>query len=121
MKSDCGSIVHSGDNRDGKKDGFDELIKVNFSTINFQVNYLAIIINSYNGAGFNDVETANVSLMQGPTNLHTIMIGGKKNCNAICAAMIYRKNGIWSVMSSQDTGLGKVFTECEELIKQNLI
>ena len=60
-------------------------------------------------------------MMQGPVKLHEVFIGGKKDANAICAAMMYRKNGVWSVMSSQDTGPGKVFTECEDLIKQNLI
>jgi stress response protein SCP2 len=78
---------------------------------------LAILINSFNGAGFGAVETATVSMMQGPVKLHEVFIGGKKDANAICAAMMYRKNGVWSVMSSQDTGPGKVFTECEDLIK----
>jgi hypothetical protein len=33
---------------------------------------------------------------------------------------MYCRNGVWSIVSVQDTGPGKVFTECEELIKKNL-
>ena len=52
LRSDCGSIVHSGDQRDGTKEGYDEVISINLTQINYQVSYLALLISSFNGQGF---------------------------------------------------------------------
>ena len=49
LVSDCQSIRHSGDQRDGTAEGYDEKIEINGSTVNFGIAYLAILINSYNG------------------------------------------------------------------------
>ena len=95
LVSDCKGIIHSGDNRDGAKDGFDELIKIELKYVNFKVNYLAILINSYNGEGLAKVETANVSVMSNGTKIHESSIGGRNDSNASMAAIIYRKNGVW--------------------------
>ena len=120
LVSDCGGLVHSGDNRDGAQDGFDELIKINLAMVNFKVNYLALIINSYNGEGLDKVETATCSIMSNGAKIHQSMIGGRSDSNASMAGIIYRRNGVWSFMDSSDKGPGKVFTECETLIKDNL-
>lgn len=61
--SDDGAIQHSGDNRDGVQDGFDEMITIDLTKLNFQTSYLAILINSFNGDGFSGVETARVCIM----------------------------------------------------------
>ena len=37
LESDCGSINHSGDQRDGSADGYDETIQINLATIPYQV------------------------------------------------------------------------------------
>ena len=95
LVSDCGGINHSGDNRDGAKDGFDELIKIELAKVNFKVNYLAILINSYNGEGLDKVETASVYVMSNGTKIHESSIGGRNNSNASMAGIIYRKNGVW--------------------------
>ena len=65
LASDCGSITHSGDQRDGTREGYDEVITIDLAKLNFSVQYLAILINAYNGDGFTKVETATVTIMQG--------------------------------------------------------
>ena len=49
LTSDCGAIKHSGDNRDGQQDGFDELITIDGTKVDYQIGFLAVIVNSYNG------------------------------------------------------------------------
>jgi N-acetyl-beta-hexosaminidase len=50
------------------------------------------------------------------------LIGGvKPEMNGVLAYFIYRKENTWEVYSSSKSCPGKVFTECEDLIKSNLI
>lgn len=81
--------------------------------INFKVNYLALIINSFNGDGLNKVETATCTLLSNDKLFYQTMIGGRSDSNASMAGVIYRKNGVWQYMNTTDKGPGKVFTECE--------
>ena len=62
LTSDCGSVKHSGDQRDGTKEGYDEVITVDLAKLNYTISYLALLINSFNGEGFSNVETAEVSI-----------------------------------------------------------
>lgn len=58
LKSQCGNIVHSGDNQTGEGAGDDETIRVNLASLPSQVEYLAITVNSFRGQTFNEVENA---------------------------------------------------------------
>jgi len=40
--------------------------------------------------------------------------------NSILVCFIFRKDGIWHLCNVSKFGSGKVFTECEDLIKNNL-
>jgi stress response protein SCP2 len=124
MQSDCGSIMHSGDSKDGKKDGYDEIITINLEKVHYAVQFLVVLVNSFEGAGFSHVETANVSLMQNNHQqvLDTNMLGSIRagDANGILAFIIYRNNQHWDVYKGKDTSPGKVFTECEQMIKNNL-
>lgn len=62
LRSDCGSIVHSGDEGDGQGDSHSEIIILDLPAINYKTQYLAILVNSYNGEGFKSVETARVQI-----------------------------------------------------------
>jgi hypothetical protein len=39
----------------------------------------------------------------------------------VLTAIIYKKQGQWHIFNSQDQSPGKVFTECEQVIKANLL
>jgi hypothetical protein len=79
------------------------------------------LINSFKGSGFNNVETATVTFIQDNQNIFEIMLGGINGANSAClACILFRKDGGWNVFKSQMAGPGKVFTECEQLIEDNL-
>ena len=75
LESECGAIHHSGDQRDGSVDGFDEMITIDTSKINFGVCYLPILVNAYKG-NFSSVETATVNFMQNGQRVFEILLGG---------------------------------------------
>lgn len=37
LQSDCQAIVHSGDQRDGTKEGYDEVITIDLSKLNYSI------------------------------------------------------------------------------------
>ena len=64
QSSDCGNVKHSGDQRDGTATGFDEVISIDLKNVSHSISYFAVLINSFKGVGFKNVETATVSVMQ---------------------------------------------------------
>ncbi|MBP3861323.1 MULTISPECIES: TerD family protein [Pseudomonas] len=58
LKSNDGSIVHSGDNRTGEGDGDDESIQVNLEQLPAGVKHLVFTVNSFTGQNFEAVENA---------------------------------------------------------------
>jgi len=52
LKSDCGAITHSGDVRDGKPLGYDELVDIDGAKIDYNISYLAILVTSQSENGF---------------------------------------------------------------------
>ena len=57
-------MTHSGDVRDGAVSGFDEVITINLKKANLNANYIAVLINSFKGVGFQKIGAASVSVMQ---------------------------------------------------------
>ncbi|MFW7523731.1 TerD family protein [Vibrio ostreicida] len=58
LKSKCGAIKHSGDNRTGDGDGDDEQIIISLPKLPKSVHHLAITVNSYAGQSFEKVDNA---------------------------------------------------------------
>lgn len=75
QSSDCGNVKHSGDQRDGTSTGFDEVISIDLKNIKMDVSYMAVLINSFKGVGFKNVETATVSIMQFDERILEISLG----------------------------------------------
>ena len=92
--------------------------------VHYAVQFLVVLVNSFEGAGFSHVETANVSLMQNNHQqvLDTNMLGSIRagDANGILAYIIYRTSEHWEFYKGKDTCAGKVFTDCEQMIKNNL-
>jgi len=63
LNSKCGSIIHSGDNKDGKNDGYDEIITIDLPEMDIQINYLAIVVNNYSEGGFKGVNGAKLLIL----------------------------------------------------------
>ena len=92
------------------------------SYLDQNINYLAILVSSYKGVGFYNIETATVTLFQDEAKVAEIFLGAVKSNknNTVLAAIIYKKEGQWHIYNSQSQSPGKVFTECQQIIKWNL-
>jgi len=122
LVSDCGSIVHSGDNEDGTGvAGFDEFITVHLNEVSFYVSYLAVLVCSFKGHGFRKVATSAVTLLQDVNKLIKVPLGKMMvDDSSVLVCFIYRQNQAWLIQNITQFGQGKNFAECEELIKKNL-
>jgi len=58
LTSDCGAVVHKGDNRTGEGNGDDEQIKVSLQRLPQNVKHIAVVVNSYTGQTFEKVANA---------------------------------------------------------------
>jgi len=65
LKSNDGSIQHSGDNRTGAGDGDDEQISVNLDRVPSQVKALVFTVNSFTGQSFAQVANAYCRIIDG--------------------------------------------------------
>lgn len=68
LKSNCGHIVHSGDNRTGEGDGDDETISVNLERLSGNIKHLVFTVNSFTGQNFNQVGSAYCRIVDADTN-----------------------------------------------------
>jgi hypothetical protein len=83
---------------------------------------MAVLINSFKGVGFKNVETASVSIMQQDNRLLEIALGAiTTKDNAVLACIFHRNRGSWSIFNATAFGPGKIFTECEDLIQKNMV
>lgn len=72
LKSNDGSIKHSGDNLTGDGDGDDEQIVVDLSKVSPGVKHLAVVITSYRGHTFDQVENVFCRMVDNSTNLEVV-------------------------------------------------
>lgn len=118
LKSVCGSIVHTGDNRTGEGDGDDEQIIVDLSKVPSHIDKLVFVVNIYacvkrkqhfgmiRNAFIRIVDSANKELIR--FNLTDNYSG--KTC--LYPGEVYRSNGEWKFAAigeaTNDTGLEEV-------------
>lgn len=69
LKSKCGSIVHSGDDRTGDTGGDDgednEVIKVDLNQVPSNVTTLALVLNSFSQQNFGEIPFAGIRIHNG--------------------------------------------------------
>lgn len=68
LKSNCGQIVHSGDNRTGDGDGDDETITVNLQALDNNIQHLVFTVNSFTGQNFEKVANAYCRIVDANTS-----------------------------------------------------
>lgn len=96
LKSDCGSVVHSGDNLTGEGDGDDEIINVDLTRLPADVEYLAFTVNSFRGQSFNDVENAFCRVVdQAGKELARYQLTEQGAHTGIVIASLHRNLGLW--------------------------
>ena len=117
-------IQHSGDNRDGKGDGFDEHISLDLDQMTHS-NVLAIffMVTSFNGSNFGAVKTASAkvqSLTDGSTLSNVCLAVEDRSATSIIVGRVFCSRGQWFYDSISSCGHAKCFASnvpiCQHLL-----
>ena len=127
MESKCKAIKHSGDSKDGAE-AIDEEITFNFAKINaanFDVKFIAILVNSYNGIelGLKRIKNGKIMISQNNTILiNQKLENGDDVQSALLTAIFYKKDGEWRVKSFKEYENALLWNDpkCAELVLENL-
>lgn len=98
LKSNCGNIVHSGDNRTGEGDGDDETIGVDLINLPANVQHLVFTVNSFTGQNFNQVENAYCRIVDAGNNqeLARFNLSEKGSHTGVIMAYLSRTSAGWT-------------------------
>ena len=99
LKSNDGSIVHSGDNRTGEGDGDDESILVNLEQLPAGVKHLVFTVNSFTGQNFESVENAYCRIVDEVSGkeLARFNLSDKGRHTGVVMAYLSRTSAGWDV------------------------
>jgi tellurium resistance protein TerZ len=107
LKSNDGTISHSGDDLTGDMGGDDgldnEIITVDFSRLNPSVSYVAFVLNSFQGHDFGTIPFASIRIYEGtPTRVNEVfatfdIANGSNFAGHVSMVMgvFYKKNSEW--------------------------
>lgn len=109
LKSKCGNILHTGDNRTGHGDGDDESIIVNLAGLSPDVNALVFTVNSFTGQSFTKVENAYCRIVDEDTNkeLARINLSDQGNHTGLIMAYLKRDANGWTFTAVGSTTRGR--------------
>mgnify|MGYP000662160099 CR=1 FL=1 len=96
LKSNCGSVQHSGDNLTGEGDGDDEVITVDLTRLPAKVEYLAVTVNSFRGQTFDEVDNAFCRIVdQSNKELAIYKLNEKGSHTGVLISSLKRNGGAW--------------------------
>ena len=122
LKSQDGSVVHTGDNRTGLGDGDDESIKVQLDRLPGNVSTIVFIVNSFTGQNFTQIENAFCRLVD-ETNGQEIAryeLSGSGTHTAQIMAKVSRSGGGWTMTAIGAIASGRTFTDLLPAIQPHL-
>ena len=102
-----GAVKHSGDDLTGDMGGDDgldnEIITLDFSTLNASVTYVAFVLNSFRGHDFGTIPFASIRIYEGtPTRVNEVFAtydiakgAGFAGHTSMVLGVFYKKNGEW--------------------------
>lgn len=121
LKSRCGSIIHSGDNRTGEGEGDDEVIQISLDNIPINVDMLVFTINSYSRQNFNNIENASVRVLdQNKKELVRFNLSEKGPHTGLIIASIQRQNSDWNFKAHGIIANGSTYRDTLPIIKREL-
>lgn len=97
LRSNDGSVKHSGDNLTGDGENDDESIFVDLPNVAPNVSKLVFTINSYRGQTFDKVENCFARMVDMTTNqeMFKYKLNEKGNHTGKIMCSVYRHNGAW--------------------------
>lgn len=122
LKSQDGSIQHSGDNRTGEGDGDDETIHVDLSRLPAAVKHLIFTVNSFTGQNFDKVEKAYCRIVNASnkSELARFNLSEKGGHTGIVMASLSRKGSDWEFKAIGETTRGRTADDLVNLAVQAL-
>jgi stress response protein SCP2 len=102
LKSQCGSIIHTGDNLTGDGDGDDEQVKIDLKRVPSRINKVVFVVNIYDCVSrkqdFGSVQNAFIRVVNSSTNEEMLKFNLTDNYSgstSLIVAEIYRHNDDW--------------------------
>ncbi|MEN4541269.1 TerD family protein [Pantoea agglomerans] len=112
LKSNDGSIQHSGDNRTGEGNGDDETIIADLSRLPSNVEHLVLTVNSFTGQSFNDVENAFCRVVdQQGKELAKYTLTEQGSHTAVIIASLSRSGGEWNFTAHGNASRGRTIQD----------
>jgi tellurium resistance protein TerZ len=99
LRSQDGSVQHTGDNLTGEGEGDDESIIVDLTRVPATVTQIVFTVNSFTGQDFSQIENAFCRLVDETTNeeLARYELTGSGRHNAQIMAKVSRSGGGWTM------------------------
>ena len=121
LKSGCGSVEHTGDNRTGDGDGDDEQIKVDLSRVPADVHRIAITVTidqaDARRQSFGQVANAFVRILNEETGSEVVRYDLSEEAStqtAMIFAELYRHNGEWKFKAIGQGYAGGLRAMCQQ-------
>ncbi len=133
LKSKNGSVRHSGDDLTGDVNGNDgldnEVITVDFSSLDSNVEYVAMVLNSYRGQDFGSIPFASIRIFEGsPTQVKDVFAkydiandASFKGHVSMVMGVFYKRNNEWKFNAIGDPTSDKKLQETIETVKQKYL
>lgn len=122
LRSNDGSLEHTGDNLTGDGDGDDESIKVDLQRVPPAVKTLVFVVNSFTGQNFSQIENAFCRLIDETNNTEIARyeLTGSGSHNAQIMAKVVRDGSGWSMTAIGAAASGRTFHELLPAVAQHL-
>eukprot|EP01080_Neovahlkampfia_damariscottae_P012199 gene12199-5786_t len=122
-ETDDKSVIHSGDCKDGKIEGDDESIIIDFTKISQKVKAIMVVVNAYQGGNFSNVETAETTIIdiQNNVKLVDMSLGRKGKHTGLIMCIVFKDDfNNWHIKNVDRTCEGKNFKDAEFAMKEEL-
>jgi tellurium resistance protein TerZ len=114
LRSQDGSVQHTGDNLTGAGDGDDETILVDLTRLSPAITQIAFVVSSFTGQDFSQIENAFCRLVDQTTGeeLARFALSGSGRHNAQIMAKVGRGDGGgWTMTAIGAVASGRTFQE----------
>ena len=113
LKSQDGSITHTGDNRSGAGDGDDEQIVVELARVPAGVKCLVFVVNSFTGQSFSQIDNATCRLLDGrnQNEVARYNLSCQGTHTAQIMAKVYRNGAEWKMHAIGENCSGRTFQD----------
>ena len=122
LRSQDGSIQHTGDNRTGAGDGDDEQIIVDLARVPATVKSLIFVVNSFTGQNFSQIENAFCRIVNGTNNkeIARYELSCQGGHTAQLMAKVYRHDNEWKMHAIGENASGRTFHDMQPIIMPHL-